>query len=321
MSAEARRPSSFAYTAHRVARHVRWARTEGVARLVEEDRLDPRERVATALGKWRWRRAFGTPRGQALPVYVVGLQRSGTNMLVRGLQAAPEVEIHNENDRAVFSRFRLRADQVLADVLCASRHQVVLVKPLCDSHRVDELLGLAGPRPGRAVWAYRDVDDRARSEVSKFGDSNLQALRRIAAGEAEGDWQGERLGDEARTLIGSFDYSRMSPDTAAALFWYVRNGLYFDLGLDRRPDVLLSSYEALVADPEGSMDQLCAFIGLANRPQFWQHVERRSSHRSRPLDIDTRVRRLCTTLAEQLDDARTAARTHVSTSLHLKEHP
>jgi hypothetical protein len=72
MFAGAGRPSSLTYTARRIARHVHWARTEGVRRLVEEDRLDPRERVVTALGKWRWRQAFGTPSGQALPVYVVG---------------------------------------------------------------------------------------------------------------------------------------------------------------------------------------------------------------------------------------------------------
>lgn len=296
--------SSLAYTTRRVARHVRWARQEGIRRLMEEDRLDPRERVGTAVAKWRWRKAFPVPAGQALPVYVVGLQRSGTNMLLHGLQLAPEVEVRNENDRTVFSRFRLRPDAVLVQTLCASRHEVVLVKPLCDSHRVDELLALDGPRAGRAVWAYRDVDDRARSEVSKFGDSNLQALRRIAAGRASDDWQAQRLGDEARELVGSFDYSRMSVDTAAALFWYVRNGLFFELGLDRRPDVLLSSYEALVADPQGCMDDVCRHIGLVNRPQFWQHVERRSFHRSRPLDIDPRVRRLCDDMAARLDDAR-----------------
>jgi hypothetical protein len=83
---------------------------------------------------------------------------------------------------------------------------------------------------------------------------------------------------------------------------------------------VLSSYEAFVADPEGTMEQLCAFIGVSNRPQFWQHVERRSSHHSRPLDIDPRVRRLCADMAERLDDARTGAGTGTPTSAHPQEH-
>ncbi|MDI5937070.1 hypothetical protein QLR68_02360 [Micromonospora sp. DH15] len=243
-------PSALAYTARRVRRHLRWARTEGVRRLIEEDRLDPVDRARTALAKWRWRRAHPGPPGRAVPVYLVGLQRSGTNMLTRGLDADPSVEVRNENDRAVFHRFRLRPDPVLGAVIRRSRHRYVLVKPLCDTHRVDELLGLAGVAPGRALWAYRDVDDRARSEVAKFGDANLRALRAIADGTIGDRWQGQRLDAPMRDLVAGFDYDRMTPHTAAALFWYVRNSLYFSLGLADRPDTLLCSYDLLVADPD-----------------------------------------------------------------------
>jgi hypothetical protein len=294
------------YFVHRVRKHVQWARTEGIGRLIEEDRLDPRERIGTAVAKARWRREHDVAIGSALPVYVVGLQRSGTNMLLRGLDSAPEVEVRGENDKTLFHRFRLRSDDILRATLRRSRHAIVLVKPLCDSQRVDQLLDLPGVRHGRAIWAYRDVDDRARSELSKFGSSNLDALRRIAGGESPDPWQGERLGDEARALIRSFDYDTMTPDTAAALFWYVRNGLYFDLGLDERDDVLLSSYDALVADPETSMRELCAFIDFPCRPQLWQHVAPRSTHGRRPLDIDPRVRDLCDQLTARLEAARLA---------------
>ncbi|KIR61130.1 hypothetical protein [Micromonospora haikouensis] len=295
-------PSALAYTARRVRRHLRWARTEGVRRLIEEDRLDPVDRARTALAKWRWRRAHPGPPGRAVPVYLVGLQRSGTNMLTRGLDADPSVEVRNENDRAVFHRFRLRPDPVLAAVIRRSRHRYVLVKPLCDTHRVDELLDLAGVAPGRALWAYRDVDDRARSEVAKFGDANLRALRAIADGTIGDRWQGQRLDAPMRDLVAGFDYDRMTPHTAAALFWYVRNSLYFSLGLADRPDTLLCSYDLLVADPAGSTRRLCAFLDLPYDPVLHAHVGARTPARPR-LEIDARVRALCTTLAERLDAA------------------
>lgn len=288
-----------AYTARRIARHVRWARTEGLRRLIEEDRLNPVERATTAWAKRRWRRAHGVIPGQAHPVYVVGLQRSGTNMLMRGLDAAPQFQVHNENDRRVFHRFQLRSDDVLAATISASRHAYVIVKPLCETHRVDELLALPGARPGRALWAWRDVDDRARSEVAKFGTSNLDALRAIAAGTIGAGWQGQRLDPESRELIGGFDYATMTPHTAAALFWYVRNGLFFRLGLHRRDDVLLCSYDALIADPPGVTRRLCDFLGLAYDPRLSAHVESRTPTR-RPLDIDPRVRALCDELTERL---------------------
>lgn len=177
----------------KLVRRVHWARTEGIGRIIEEDRLDPRQRVRTAIGKARWRRAHPRPAGLAVPIYVVGLQRSGTNMLMRGLDEAPEIEVRNENDRTVFERHRIRSSAQLRSTIAASRQQFVFVKPICDSHRVDELLELDGVAPGRAVWVYRDVDARARSEVSKFGPANLLALRDIAAGHGETRWQGERL--------------------------------------------------------------------------------------------------------------------------------
>jgi hypothetical protein len=294
------------FIARQVRKHVHWARTEGVRRLIEEDRLDPRERIGTAWSKARWRRANQRPRGSAVPVYVVGLQRSGTNMLLRGLDAAPEIEVRGENDKTVFFRYRLRGPDVLRRTGLQSRHAIVLVKPICDSQRVADLLDLPGLAPGRAIWVYRDVDDRARSEVSKFGDANLRALRQIAAGTGESIWQGERLGPEAVALAKSFDYETMSLDTAAALFWVIRNGLYFELGLVDRPDIMLSSYDELVADPEDCMRRLCDFIGFPCRPALWEHVEVRSSHARRTLDIDPRVRELADAMTQRLEDARHA---------------
>lgn len=277
------------YLLGKASRHVRWARTEGIARLIEEDRLNPWERALTAVRKARWRRAHPEAAGSARPVYVVGLQRSGTNMLLRGVDRAPEVEVRGENDREVFHRYRLRRDEVLSRTVRSSRHALVLVKPLCESHLVDRLLDLAELPGGRAVWVYRDYASRARSEVSKFGDANLQALRVVAAGEGDTIWQGQRLSEESLALVRSFDLDAMSAESAAVLFWVVRNQLYFDLGLDRREDVMALSYDAFVSAPESHMRRLCDFIGLTYRPSLCSHVEARESHGERPLHLDPRL--------------------------------
>ncbi|MBV8692586.1 MAG: hypothetical protein JOY57_13060 [Actinobacteria bacterium] len=286
----------------RVGRHLRWARTEGVAKLAEEDDLNPVTRVADAARRWRWRRQHGVQPGQATPVWLVGVQRSSTNMVVQGLTASPAFEVHNENDRRAFEHFRLRPDPVVRAIILSSRHRYVLFKPLCDSHRVDELLTLGTPMPGRAIWAYRNVDDRVRSALAKFGDNNLQVLRQIADGTGTGRWQAQRVSTANLELIKSFDYDRMTPASAAALFWVMRNSLYFDLGLDRRDDVLLSSYDALVADPAAAMRQLCTFLGMEWDPRLVAHVEERP--RVAELEIDPRVRAACRELSERLEAAR-----------------
>jgi len=290
--------------ARRVRRHLRWGRTEGFGRLVEEDELNPVTRARVAASKWQWRRSHPRAAGHATPVYLVGLQRSGTNMLARGLDIAPEFEVHNENDREVFDHFLLRDDDVVRRVVLASRHDYVLFKPLCDSHRVDQLLDPRGtPSPGRAIWAYRDVDGRVRSAVSKFGRNNLLTLRDIAVGKGAGMWQAQRLSPETLEQISGFDYSTMSAETAAALFWWMRNGLFFETGLDRRDDVLLASYQDMLATPAPAMQEICDFLGLEYRPALIEHISPRGPGGARPLEIDPRARALCDHLQSRLDDA------------------
>ena len=135
--------------AHRVERHWRWARSQGLRRLIEEDQLDPIARLRMDARRRRWVRGHVVAPGTAVPVYLVGLQRSGTNMVVRSLEGSPEFEVHNENDQLAFDRFLLRPDPVIRSLVGASPHRYVLFKPLCDSHRVDRLLdGLGTASPG-----------------------------------------------------------------------------------------------------------------------------------------------------------------------------
>ncbi|MDX6547286.1 MAG: hypothetical protein QOG33_836 [Gaiellales bacterium] len=290
-------------------RHWRWGRQQGFRRLIEEDQLNPLSRTRLALSKRRWRRAHSIAP-KAVPVFLVGLQRSGTNMIARGLEEAPEFEVHNENDRGAFERFQLRSNDVIRQIVAESGQRYVLFKPLCDSHRTPQLLDeLRTPSPGRAIWAYRDVDGRVRSALAKFGSNNLEVLTRIAAGNGEGMWQAAGLSEQNRALLGQFDYATMSPESAAALFWYVRNSLYFELGLDQRADVLLVSYDAMVGHPRSEMERICAFLGLEYRPELDAHVDARAVSADPALAIDDEVRRLCDELTSRLGLSRVTGST------------
>jgi hypothetical protein len=293
-------PTALAYVALRLRRRLFWVRTQGIGALFEEERLNVAERARVAYAKYRWRRRYGVAPGTATPVYVVGLQRSGTNMVLRGLDCAPELEVHNESDRRVFRRYQLRSDRTVVETIRRSRHSFVLFKPLCDSDRVGDLLALRGVRPGKAIWIYRDVDDRTRSSIAKFGDSGLEAVRRIIAGSGEGIWQGRRLDPDTLCQLQGFRSDTLTRETAAALLWYARNSLYFSLALDMRPDVFLLCYDRFVTDPETVGRELCGFLGLPWRPELFAHVQRRHPV-SRPLSIDPAARGLCDSLRARLD--------------------
>ena len=285
----------------RVRRHIEWVRTEGLQKLIEEDRLDPILRGRLAMSKWHWRRQHGVQRGNARPVFLVGLQRSGTNMITRGIEAAPECAVYNENNGAAFHRFRLRPLPVILDLVTKSAHELVIMKPLCDSHRLDELLAIGTLQPARAVWIYRSFEGRARSAVAKFGDHSTRVLRAIAAGQGANLWQAQRLSDESLELVRRLDLHHIDPHSSAAALWCIRNAILFEQAYDRCPDVLVVSYDRFILQPELEMRRLCGFIGLADRPELTQHIDERALRTAKRLDLDPIVRDACERLQARLD--------------------
>lgn len=290
------------WTVRMAGRNLGWIRREGIGRLVEEHELDPRRRLRLALGRARWRHTHRGYREPATPVYLCGAPRSGTNMMVRGLSELPSVQTYNEGDRAAFRRYRLRADADVLTLVAASRQRVVLFKPLLDSHRLASLLDLPTAVAGRGIWAYRDVDGRARSALSKFGPSALIILREIAADRRSARWQAQGMSRATHDLLREVDWDATTPADAAALMWLVRNRLFFDLALDTRPEVMALSYDAVVADPDTALRAVCRHVGLPWTPPVSAAVDRRSAG-SPPLDLSPWVRALCDDLGRRLDAA------------------
>jgi hypothetical protein len=158
----------------------------------------------------------------------------------------------------------------------------------------------------RAFRAYRSVDGRVRSAVAKFGDSNLRVLRAFAAGEEQrpwNTWQIESLSAESAAFIRSFDLNSISAESGAALFWYVRNALYFELGLSRRPDTILANYDDFLSDPRRIAVGLCRFLDVPYRNAMIASIDPRRPSKRPPLPVDPRIRECCSALKERLDAA------------------
>ena len=241
----------------------------------------------------------------AVPVFVMGIQRSGTNMLLDGLAQAPETKIYNEDHPGAFENFQLRSDDVLRALVEKSRQRFVAFKALSDSHRTNELLDQLGtPSAGRAIWIYRSVEGRVRSVLAKWPENNRRVLREIAAGRRASHWEACGISDESLALIESIDYDAITQESAAALLWYVRNAIFFEHGLDRRDDVLLVSYDALIGDPEPTMRRVSAFLELPYRAHMIAHIQRRPPATGRQLAVDPAIDQICSELAARLEEAR-----------------
>ncbi len=284
-----------------------WGRSQGWAELLEEHDLNPLVRIPRDLRKLMWRLTEGVESGDAEPVLLFGAQRSGTNMVTHGLAMAPEVAVYNEGDRRAFENYRLRSGEVVSGLVSRSRHRFVLFKPLVDSHRAVELLDhVDWTRPPRALWVYRDVQARARSAVVKFGESNLKTLRRRVEDPAFSHWQlgdGKGLSLKSREILDAFDPNRLSAIDGAALFWLIRNRLFFELGMDTRRDVCLISYERFVGDPESTMRRVCDFLGFPYRSDLIAHIEARQAPSAKSSEIAPAILELCADLTSRLEDA------------------
>jgi len=286
-------------------RHWRWLRADGVRGYAEEHDLNLAVRVPRDLRKLVWASARGRA-GHAVPVFVVGVQRSGTNMMMHGLDMAPEVRVYNEGNSRAFDRYRLKQLSVVQELIARSASRVVAFKPLCDSHRIDEILdGLTSIEPPRALWIWRKVEGRVRSAIAKFPTSNLRVLQRWANGVEREHWQLQGMSDESRAFLSALDVNTLSPESAAAAFWYVRNQLFFERQLDRRADVLLVSYDLFLNEPDRWMRVIASFAGLSYRPELIAHVKPSlsSRHQRASVPIDGEILDRCEQLERRLQES------------------
>ncbi len=291
------------YAVEPIGRHLHWARTQGLRRLLEEDDLDPVQRASRKVAKWRWRRAHGSAPGRPGPCCWSGCNARAPTWYARA--GAPEFEVYNENHSAAFDRFQLRPIGHIRGLLEASRHPYVLLKPFCDAHRTPELLEALRDRVGpRGPVGLPLSRGPARSAVAKFGDQNLGILRELprpGPGPLAGPGtvlRQPRGADRAARLV------QRRHHLEAALFWYVRNRLYFELGLEGRPDVLLVSYDAMVADPAAEMRQICGFLDFPYHPRLVAGITARPPASTPAVALQPQIAACCAELAAELEAAR-----------------
>jgi hypothetical protein len=256
-------------------------------------RFIKRQKLAGRKALWG---AFRSHVPDSSVVYILGAQRSGTTLLLFCLEKSMEFDVLGESSKAMVN-YRIRSDEEIRQIVRSSHHKIVVFKPLTDSHRSREFLELM-PN-SKAIWAFRRVEDRANSAVAKFGDHNLQILSELSKGAGKERWQAQGLTDELYDFIRSFDYSNMLPETASALFWYVRNSLFFSSGLEDSDEVLPLAYEDLVSDPGRVMQGVCRFVGGEFKDSMVRDVHAKSIGRSAS-KVPQHIQDICTPLYERL---------------------
>jgi len=235
---------------------------------------------------------------------VVGCQRSGTDMVLWTLDRSLDVDRFDEDSRVAFADCRIRSPKTRGRLLQGSDAQCVIFKPVCDSHRTDELLG---QHPGgRAIWVYRDYRDVAHSAVQRWGEMNLRFVRELAAGGGDWgrrQWNRELMSPARLRAVQELVADDLTPHGAAAIYWYLVNDTFFEQQLDRRGEVTIARYEDLVTAPRDEFRRLCRFLEIGYDDGMVHDIFARSARRRSGLPISPKIAEHCEALLARLDQA------------------
>ena len=252
--------------------------------------------------KWRELRRTPHPSTVKTPVFIVGCNRSGTNMVCGAIGRSPHGWDYRERDFSLaFRSYYLRAGWIIEQLIRRTPAPIVSFGSILDSQFTDDLL--ARFEGAKALWVYRNYEDVANSCARMaWGHELTNFARWVAHGENERlGARGERISTETVQLFRDHYTDELTLEDAACLYWYMRNQLYFDLNLHEESRVLLVQYEDAVMNSEKAFRRVFDFLGFPYHPTVIADVSANSvGKHPRPM-IDQAIGEVCGALISDLD--------------------
>ncbi len=236
-------------------------------------------------------------------VAILGCQRSGTTLLSRVLDSFTYTRTFGEFSSLSSecpNNIRLNALSDVKVTLGKVKAPLIVMKPLVESQNAIGLLDTLDNIT--AVWLYRNYLDVALSDLKKFpktsGRGNLQPI----LDRDENNWRSQNVPEELVETVKAVYSDSLTELDCACLFWFVRNSLFFYLGLEKREDVILWKYENLMFEPEKHFSQLSDKLKVDLLDyDFSKTFSKSSIKKESGTKLNDEVERLCQTLMTKLD--------------------
>lgn len=204
------------------------------------------------------------------PIFILGLQRSGTNMMLGLLGHAPGLAVFNEDDPRAFSDFRLRDTDTVETLIRRHLPDACVFKAITDTLRWRRLLEAF--HGARLVFMVRNPFDVVLSWLVEF-PSSMSVVNHVL----DYDFfkrNGEFFADVAETptvdahvrryfgrFHGDGDYANK-----VALFWLLFHGVLLDSMFFERRDVLVIDFDSLLASPDTHTSRVASFCEVTLPP-------------------------------------------------------
>ena len=232
-------------------------------------------------------------------VFVMGAQRSGTRLPMVVMERSPDIGTYAEGHSLFFNGVLLKSDDRLTSLLYRTPFPVLALKPICESHRAKQLLDKF-PN-SQVIWIYRDYRNATHSSVKKWKGGIKEIELLVKGAWKQAGWRAGGLTEDKLFLLRQVYSSNLSLHSAYALKWFLRTGLFFDIGLSHRRDVLLVKYEDLAVNPVDNFKSIFTFIDVKFRTSYVRDVYASSVPIKKLNDVDCKIEELCIELQKKMD--------------------
>jgi len=245
--------------------------------------------------------AFKKPPNKKTIIFVVGCQRSGTSLMMNIFDRDYKTKVYRENTEVFSNNLRLKSFNVVKEIIDKDKAPLVILKPLLDTQRSKKMLEYFDN--SKILWIFRHYKDVASSNIKRFGIQNgINDLKPIVQNDTQ-NWRAENVSKYTREVILKYFSEDMNPYDAAALFWFARNRLFFELQLDTNPNVIMCKYEDLVTNPVSVISDIYRFIGTDfPGKRITTEVHCKSKGEGKGLELSLEIESLCHELWESLNE-------------------
>lgn len=238
--------------------------------------------------------------GSKTIIWVAGVQRSGTNMIMNIFDAHPLTFVCHEADKRTYKDYSLKPLPDLERYFKRKLAPVIVAKALLDS---DRLIDLHAHFPGsKAIWPVRNFHDVINSHMVLWPEFREQ-IDEIAKGQTVTKWRGRNISPETRAVIEKLYTKDASIQDCKALFWYLRNDYIFQNNLAESDSMLLMRYEDLVQNPQAGAQILSDFSGLPFDDRMAFGIHARSIKKAPIPDLNKKIETACLEMQDRLTAA------------------
>lgn len=229
-------------------------------------------------------------------VFVAGMQRSGTNMIMATLDRSLFTDVYHETDPRAFHNYQMRPVHVIRKLSESSNAPCFVIKCLCELDQVSFFLDQFPE--SKVLWIVRDFRASALSAIRSFSNFAPQ-LHRLSRDKNSDGWRGRGMSDATQQILKDIcSQGEIDELNAAAMMWFYRNVLFFEQKLDQQPDTKIVFYEEIVREPE-KIEEIFDFLALQDfGPRIIRHI-RRSQHPAAESALRPDVEQHCQELYER----------------------